>query len=85
MTIDYHKDFIKSFKKLSSKIQKKFQERQLLFEKDPFNPVLNNHTLKGEYLGYRSINVSGDIRAIYRKSPENVLFIAIGSHSKLYG
>ena len=85
MIIDYHKDFIKSFKKLPSKIKKKFQERQLLFEKDQFNPILNNHTLSGDYKGYRSINVSGDVRAIYRKSSEGVFFIMIGSHSKLYG
>ena len=85
MTIDFHKEFTKSFKKLSPKIKKKFQERLVLFENDQFNPILNNHALKGEYQGYRSINVSGDTRAIYRKNSESVLFVAIGSHSKLYG
>ena len=85
MKIDYHKDFIKSFKKLPSNIKKKFQERQLLFEKDAFNPILNNHGLNGRYQGYRSINISGDIRAIYIKSSESIVFVKIGSHNKLYG
>jgi len=83
--IDFHKDFAKNFKKLPSKIQKKFQERLLLFEQDAFNPTLNNHGLNGEYQGYRSINVSGDIRAIYKKSSRDIFFVTIGSHSKLYG
>lgn len=83
--IDFHKDFTKNFKKLPSKIQKRFQERLLLFEKDAFDPALNNHGLNGEYQGYRSINVSGDIRAIYIKSSGNIIFVKIGSHSQLYG
>lgn len=85
MIIDFHKDFTKAFKKLPSKTKKKFQERLILFEKDTFNPILNNHSLSGEHKGYRSINVTGDIRAIYRKNADNVIFVKMGSHSRLYG
>lgn len=84
MTIDFHEDFIKAFKKLSPKIKKKFQDRLDIFEKDYFNPMLNNHSLNGAYAGYRSINITGDIRAIYRKANDVVLFVKIGSHSELY-
>ena len=85
MTIDYHKDFIKTFKKLPLKVKNQFKERQLLFEKDQFNPTLNNHALKGKYQGYRSINIAGDLRVIFQKENQNVVFVKIGSHSKLYG
>lgn len=85
MTIDFHKDFTKDFKKFPSKAKKKFQDRLILFEKDQFSPALNNHALNGAYAGYRSINITGDIRAIYRKASDIVLFVKIGSHSKLYG
>ena len=85
MTIDYHKDFIKTFKKLPLKVKNQFKERQLLFEKDQFNPTLNNHALKGKYQGYRSINIAGDLRAIFQKENQNIIFVKIGSHSKLYG
>ncbi len=84
MTITFHKDFVKDFKRLSLKTKKKFQDKLTLFEKDEFELALNNHALKGVYRGYRSINVTGDIRAIYRKSSENTIFVKIGSHSKLY-
>ena len=85
MTIDYHKDFLKSYKKFPKKIQNKFKEQQLLFEKDEFSPMLNNHALKGKWLSYRSLNVTGDIRAIFKREVDVVLFVAIDSHSNLYG
>lgn len=85
MIIDYHKDFIKSFKKLPKKTKEKFKDRQLLFEENEFDSVLNNHALKGKWLGYRSINVTGDIRAIFKREVGSVLFVAIDTHSNLYG
>ena len=84
MNIDFHKDFTKDFKKLSPKIKKKFQERLLLFEKGEFDPILNNHALKGKYRSYRSINVTGDLRAIFKREGDNVIFVAIDTHSNLY-
>lgn len=85
MIIVFHKDFTKDFKKLSSKLKNKFQDRLVFFEKDEFDPILNNHMLKGRYLGYRSINVTGDMRAIFKRDSESALFVAIDSHSNLYG
>lgn len=85
MNISSNKDFEKDYKKLPKNIQQKFKERILLFQKDQFDPVLNNHSLKGRYLGYRSLNVTGDIRAIYRKTSKEIMFVAIDSHSNLYG
>lgn len=84
MIIDYHKDFTKNYKKLPKKIQDKFKQRQLLFEADESDPTLNNHALKGKWLGYRSINVTGDVRAIFKRDAESVLFVAIDNHSNLY-
>lgn len=85
MIISKTSGFKKSFQKLPQKIQEKFVERIFLFEKDQFDPVLNNHALKGSYSGYRSINITGDIRAIYKKTDNEATFVAIGSHSHLYG
>lgn len=84
MIINFHKDFTKRFKLLPKNIQIKFKERLIIFEEDQSDAILNNHALKGKYLGYRSINVTGDIRAIYKKTEENVIFIDIDSHSNLY-
>lgn len=85
MKILLHQDFVKQYHKLRKSEQKKFQIRRDLFLQDEFNPILNNHSLKGRYLGYRSINITGDLRVIFRKNEEVVIFIAIDSHSNLYG
>lgn len=86
MKIKLHKNFEKGYKRLTSVQQKKFKERRNLFLQDEFDPILNSHSLKGKYLGYRSINITGDLRVIYKSVGENeVIFIAIDSHSNLYG
>ena len=85
MKIELHRNFLKAYSKQPKKIQEKFKEKRSLFIGDMFNPLLNNHYLGGEYEGCRSINITGDIRAIfYIKQNSDVVFINIGSHSELY-
>ncbi len=85
MIIDYSKKLIKEFDKMPTKLQQKFRERLLLFLENPGHPLLRNHSLTGELMGLRSINVTGDIRALYQESGEDkVIFMTIGSHSQLY-
>ena len=57
MTIQLHKTFIKQYSKLTKAQKIKFKERRSIFLQDEFNPILNNHALKGKYKGYRSINI----------------------------
>lgn len=85
MNIRLHKKFRKDYNKLTSSQKKKFKERRNLFLQDEFNPVLNNHALTGKYKSYRSINVSGDLRIIFRREKDSVLFAALDKHSNLYG
>jgi len=85
MIFIFHKNFTKRLKILPRKVQKRFDERLILFEKDQMNPVLNNHSLKGKYLGCRSINVTGDLRAVFKRELDTAIFVAIDSHSNLYG
>jgi mRNA interferase RelE/StbE len=86
MTIQYTPKFKKQYKKLPDKLQLRFDQRLRLFVKDPTNPVLRTHPLKGSYSGYWSINISGDLRALYlKKGDELVIFALIGTHSQLYG
>lgn len=42
--------------------------------------------LTGEYAGLYSINITGDIRALYKKVGDTyAIFGFIGTHSQLYG
>lgn len=85
MKLRFHKNFEKQYKLLNSKQKKKARERLKMFLENPFAPALNNHPLKGKYLDYRSINIGGDLRIIYKFIDNNeCIFAAIGSHNKLY-
>lgn len=84
--IEYSKRFTKQYTKLNPKIQKHFKQRQRLWLSDPYNPQLHLHMLTGDYAGFYSINITGDIRALYEKIGDSyVIFGFIGTHSQLYG
>ena len=56
-----------------------------MFSLNPYDLRLNNHILSGKWSGYRSINITGDWRAIFRETETGVYFIVLGTHSQLYG
>ncbi len=85
MFLAYSSKFKKSFKKLSKKDKSNFSKKLDFFLDDEYNPILNNHKLHGVYSEYRSINITSDIRVIYKKiNKDACLLYAIGSHSELY-
>lgn len=85
MRIFLHKNFEKKYARLRASEKKKFKERRNIFLMDPYNPILNNHALRGKFKGYRSINIAGDLRAVYGVVDKGtVLFVTIDKHSNLY-
>ncbi len=87
MKISFHKNFIKQLKKLPVNEQQQVKERLALFLENPFQEQLNNYALKGKYLGFRSINIKGDLRAVYKtvsESDQECIFVLIGNHNQLY-
>lgn len=86
MQIDYSAKFIKQLKKAPTNVQISVRKRFGLFVSDQFHSLLNNHALKGKYQGFRSINITGDWRAIYQEIDRGatVYFIALGTHGQLY-
>jgi mRNA-degrading endonuclease YafQ of YafQ-DinJ toxin-antitoxin module len=84
MSIKFHKKFQKALLKQPSQIQKKFFACLDIFVIDQFEYSLNNHALSGELKGWRSINVTGDIRVHFRESGPDIILMNIGSHSSLY-
>ena len=68
------------------KARRRFEERIAIFGRDPFDPSLRNHALGGTFEGYRSIDVTGNVRAIYKALDEDTIeFAFIGTHHELYG
>lgn len=85
MDIVFHKKFKKVYQKQPNKIQARFVAQLAVFTEDPFDVTLHNHALTGELIGYRSINITGDVRAWYMVIDDTVVFLKIGTHSELYG
>ena len=89
MEIRLSRIFRKQYAKASQKVQLVVRERFRIFEKDTHHPLLRNHLLTGEYHGFRSINITGDWRAIYGEKmlPTGKVaidFMLLGTHSQLY-
>lgn len=84
MQIKYKKKFIKMYAQSSIKAQRTFDRRLRLFKKDPYAPMLKNHNLKGQYKGLKSINITGDFRAIFEELDHLIIFLLLDSHSNLY-
>jgi addiction module RelE/StbE family toxin len=86
MQIQFTHGFVKQYKKQSVKVRRQFDSRLAMFMIHPTADLLKNHALAGKYQGYRSINVNGDIRALYKEQNGIIIIFAfIGSHSQLYG
>lgn len=75
--IKYSKKFLKQYYKLSPKIQRQFKDRLNLWLEDPFHPQINNHSLKEKYAGLHSINITGDIRALYQKIDDTYVILVL--------
>ncbi|OGK16298.1 hypothetical protein A2690_02855 [Candidatus Roizmanbacteria bacterium RIFCSPHIGHO2_01_FULL_39_12b] len=85
MQINFSKAFGKMYEKAPQKIQTAFDKRFDLFKQDPRNLLLHNHKLIGAHQGKRSINITGDWRAVYKESEDNtIVFVHLGIHSQLY-
>ena len=85
MIVSYSKEFIRQSKKLEPSLRQKSKTQIRLFANDPWHPSLRNHALTGKHKEYRSIDITGDIRALYHSENDRVVFDKIGTHSQLYG
>jgi addiction module RelE/StbE family toxin len=82
------KEFIKLYKKADVRLKKSIDEKLKVFVKNPFEAGLDNHPLRDEWEGHRSIDITTDYRAIYKEVKEgeelNAYFVALGTHKELY-
>jgi mRNA-degrading endonuclease YafQ of YafQ-DinJ toxin-antitoxin module len=84
MIIHFSAKYKIQYQKLPLATQKKTRERILLWQEDPYNPILRLHPLRGQLAGFYSINITGDIRAIYEVVDSEVyVYQMIGSHAEL--
>ncbi len=77
--IGFTDNFKKNYRKLPRTIQRRFDEKLVLFEKDPTHPSLNIHRYRSEinvWEGY----VTRKYRFTFTSTQEEYIFRNIGSH-----
>ncbi len=84
ISVDFSNKFKKQLQKAPVEIKRAFSKRLDLFNEDIYDSQLRNHQLSGNYRRYRSINITGDWRAIYSQKGMTILFELLGTHSQLY-
>ena len=84
MKFHFRRKFRRQYKQLPEHIQVKFKQRRDLFQKTPHHPLLRVHTLRGDRKPYKSMNITGDCRALFVIEGDDVIFSEIGTHSELY-
>jgi addiction module RelE/StbE family toxin len=89
MRIRYTTEFYKLYKKTDVRIRNEVDRKIKIFQKDHMNKALNNHPLRHEYAGFRSIDITNDYRVIYEEvesGEESIAyFFMLGTHKELYG
>jgi len=43
-----------------------------------------DHSLKGDWIGYRELHISGDLLLVYKIENETLYLTRIGSHSQIF-
>lgn len=82
MEIIYSSKFAREYKKLPSNVKDIAEEQEVLFRKDPFDPKLKTHKLKGKLSGFLSFSIGYKYRIIFEFAKDNktVYFHSVGDH-----
>ncbi|MEK7168540.1 MAG: type II toxin-antitoxin system mRNA interferase toxin, RelE/StbE family [Patescibacteria group bacterium] len=87
MKIQYHREFLKNYKKRVApypKLELQFKKQLNKLITNPNNPTLRDHKLIGKRKNFRSFSVTGDIRVVYIIVENNIWLYDIGSHNQVY-
>lgn len=79
MRILYSSLFLRVFGKLPVKIQDEFRRREDVFRRNPFDPMLKTHKLKGR--SDWAFLVTYEVRVIFVFEKDVFRFLNIGDHS----
>jgi mRNA interferase YafQ len=55
-----------------------------LLSSEPLLEEAKDHSLKGNWLGFREFHISGDLLVIYAIKRNSLILVRIGSHSQLF-
>jgi len=81
VVIYYSSKFEREYKHLPLSIKKLAEQKELLFRKNPHNPVLKSHQLTGRLKLYWSFSINYHYRIIFEfKNKKEIWFHSVGTH-----
>lgn len=82
MEVLYSSKFAREYKKLPASVKALAEEQEMLFQKNPFDPKLKTHKLKGRLNGFLSFSIGYKYRIIFEfaKNKKTVHFHSVGDH-----
>ena len=85
VTVVRSRTFVKQIEKFPVSLRRQARDRIRLLVTDATHPLLNDHKLNPPFDGYRSINITSDVRLVYKWANATTLHLrAIGTHHQLY-
>jgi addiction module RelE/StbE family toxin len=87
MNISFSADVIRELKQIKAKhplLHKKIKKQLKLFAENPRHPSLRTHKLQGNLSDSWSISIERNIRILFYKNNEEVVFFLIGTHEQVY-
>lgn len=88
MKIEFSPEFRKKYRTADVRIRHRVDDCLRVFKNNPTDLELDNHELKREWEGFRSIAITSDWRAIfqYKQAGEETVayFVTLGTHKNLY-
>ncbi len=88
LEIQFSHQFDKQLRHSTDEVRTAFKDSLQLLLVNKYHPSLNNHLLAGRFIGYRSMNIVDDFRAIYREMYGDrgmiLLFEVIGKQGELF-
>jgi addiction module RelE/StbE family toxin len=82
MEIIYSPKFAREYKKLPENVKDLAEKQEKIFRKDPFNPQLKTHQLKGQLKEFLAFSIGYKYRIIFEFSKDKkiIYFHSIGNH-----
>ncbi|MDP3771954.1 MAG: type II toxin-antitoxin system mRNA interferase toxin, RelE/StbE family [bacterium] len=79
--IEYSAHFKRMYGHLGALTQKRAEQREVLFRKDPFDAILKTHKLHGKLKDFYSFSVDRKTRIVFRLvGRAKAVFLDVGSH-----
>lgn len=82
MKIIYTSKFAREYKKLPKEIKLLAEEKEKIFRKNPFTPILDTHKLHGRFREFWSFSIDFKYRIIFEFGENGIVYFhSVGDHA----